>query len=81
MVKDGRPNLGSAADKSFSADIPNSIALAIFEPEAAAFVSFLVGFASAHSDLKRICQFLAFLASHFLRKQYGIVATGLREGT
>jgi hypothetical protein len=53
--------------------------LAIFEPADAAFVPFLVRIAPSHGDLKRICQFLAFLASHLLRKQYGIAPKGPLE--
>jgi hypothetical protein len=68
-----------AADESFSARARWAAILAVFEPKAAAFLSFLVGFASAHGDLKRICQFLAFLASHLLRNQYGIAAIGLSK--
>ncbi|MFT4000979.1 MAG: hypothetical protein QM684_12135 [Rhizobium sp.] len=70
-----------AADESFSKSAHCPTILTNFEPGTAAFVLFLVGFASARGDLKRICQFLAFLASHFLRNQYGIAAMGLREGT
>jgi hypothetical protein len=68
-----------AADESFSIWERQEAALANFEPWTAAFVSFLVEFASAHRDLKRICQFLAFLASHFFRNQYGIAAIGLQK--
>ncbi|NEV10084.1 hypothetical protein [Rhizobium tropici] len=73
-----RPSI-HAADESFSIWERQQPALANFEPEAAAFVSFLVEFASTHRDLKRICQFLAFLASHFFRNQYGIAAIGLQK--